>query len=83
MTTKKPAKKAAKKRARKPAITAEIQEIREFRERLAALKARKAELWGANRNARAARMRRDDSFVGGSEAGRRKAMAKRGEGVEQ
>lgn len=48
-----------------------------FRERLARLKARRAKLWPGNRHVAAAKKRKNDSFVGGTDAGRKKALAKK------
>ncbi len=48
-----------------------------FRERLAQLRARRAKPWPGNRHAAAAKKRKNDSFVGGTEADRQAALAKK------
>lgn len=53
-------------------------EIAAFRARFRALRAWRDRLWGSNRHAIHARRRKNDSFVGGSEAGRRRTLEARG-----
>lgn len=67
-------KRTPAKKRRRPA--AEANEIREFRARLAELRAWRDELYAASRVRRGRRPGRI-AFVGGSEEGRAKEMAKR------